>query len=96
MVFGSPLFFLHSGPSIDSALHQRVIAADRKALYATFALDELQTYGRNFTNQYANAWGGALAYLDLFSDSELKSGNRQVVTAHINAENTLTYRIAFR
>ena len=53
-------------------MHQRVIAADRKALYATFTLDELQTHGRNFTNQYANAWGGALAYLDLFPDSELE------------------------
>ena len=31
-----------------------------------------------------------------FSDTDLKSGDRQVVTAHINAENTLTYRIAFR
>ncbi len=30
------------------------------------------------------------------SETDLKSGDRQVVTAHINAENTLTYRIAFR
>ena len=69
---GQTLHLLDSGPPIDSVLHQRVIAADRKALYATFTLDELQTHGRNFTNQYANAWGGALAYLDLFPDSELE------------------------
>ena len=69
---GQTLHLLDSGPAIDSALHQRVIAADRKALYATFTIDELQTHGRNFTNQYANAWGGALAYLDLFPDSELE------------------------
>ena len=31
-----------------------------------------------------------------FSDTDLKSGDRQVVTACIDAENTLTYRIAFR
>lgn len=69
---GQTLHLLDSGPAIDSALHQRVISADRKALYATFTIDELQTHGRNFTNQYANAWGGALAYLDLFPDSELE------------------------
>ena len=69
---GQTLHLLDSGPAIDSTLHERVIAADRKALYATFTIDELQTHGRNFTNQYANAWGGALAYLDLFSDAELE------------------------
>ena len=31
-----------------------------------------------------------------FSDTDLKSGDRQVVMACIDAENTLTYRIAFR
>ncbi len=69
---GQTLHLLDSGPDIDLTLHERVIAADRKALYATFTIDELQTHGRNFTNQYANAWGGALAYLDLFSDAELE------------------------
>lgn len=69
---GQTLLLLDSGPPIDPTLHQRVIAADRKALDATFTIDELQTHGRNFTNQYANAWGGALAYLDLFPDSELE------------------------
>ena len=69
---GQTLHLLNKGPAINLALHQRVIDADRKALYATFTLDELQTHGRNFTNQYANAWGGALAYLDLFPDAELE------------------------
>ena len=69
---GQTLHLLNRGPAINLALHQRVIDADRKALYATFTLDELQTHGRNFTNQYTNAWGGALAYLDLFPDGELE------------------------
>jgi hypothetical protein len=69
---GQSLHLLQNGPPIDPDLHQRVIAADRKALQATFTIEELQSHGRNFTNQYANAWGGALAYLDLFPDPEIE------------------------
>ena len=69
---GQTLHLLHGGPPIDPDLHQRVIKADRKALYATFTDEKFQQHGRNLTNQYANAWGGALAYLDLFPDSEIE------------------------
>lgn len=70
---GQGLQLLHKNPTIDPDLHKRVIETDHKALYAVFTIEELQTHGKSFTNQYANAWGGALAYLNLYPDPEIES-----------------------
>ena len=70
---GQGLQLLHENPTIDPDLHKRVIETDRKALHAVFTDPSFQDHGKNFTNQYANAWGGALAYLHLYPDSEIES-----------------------
>ncbi len=44
----------------------------RKALYIGFTHDKLWEHGRNYTNQYANLWGGALLYLDVWPDTEIR------------------------
>lgn len=70
---GQGLQLLHKNPTIDAQLYKRVIETDRKALQAVFTDDAFQKHGQSFTNQYANAWGGALAYLNLYPDSEIES-----------------------
>jgi hypothetical protein len=70
---GQGLQLLHNNPTLDPNLHKRIIETDRKAIYATFTDEAFQQHGRSFTNQYANAWGGALAYLNLYPDSEIES-----------------------
>ncbi|MFT5367156.1 MAG: hypothetical protein ACI8V2_002114 [Candidatus Latescibacterota bacterium] len=70
---GQGLQLLHNNPTIDPDLHKRAIETVRKALYATFTDEAFQTHGKSFTNQYANAWGGALAYLNLYPDPEIES-----------------------
>jgi len=74
---GQTLTLLKDGPPIDPTLHQRVIDADRSAIKAVFTIDTLQEHGRSFTNQYANVWGGALAYLHLYPDAEIDALLRQ-------------------
>jgi len=78
---GEVLRLLHNGPPIDSVIHRRAIAADRKALMATFTRPDMQEHGRFYTNQFSNAFAGALAYLDLYPDSELSTALHQQVTA---------------
>lgn len=70
---GQGLQLLHENPTIDPDLHKRVIETDRKALHTVFTDEAFQTHGKSFTNQYANAWGGALAYLNLYPNSEIES-----------------------
>lgn len=70
---GQGLQLLHNNPTIDPDLHKRVVGTDRKAIYATFTDEAFQNHGKNVTNQYANVWGGALAYLNLYPDSEIEA-----------------------
>ena len=54
---------------IDPALHQRVIAADRKAIMVVLTRDDLfWDHAKRFTNQYTNVFAGAAAYLTLFPE----------------------------
>ena len=68
---GESLRLLRDGPPIDSAIHRRAIDADRKALMAVLTLPDMQEHGSASTNQFSNAFAGALAYLDLYPDAEL-------------------------
>jgi len=70
---GETLRLLHGDATLDSALMQRVRQADRKALWAVFTNDDLYRHGKSYTNQYTNAWAGALAFLDLYPDAELET-----------------------
>ena len=70
---GETLELLETGPPIDPELHQKVRLANRRALMAVFTMDELYDHGRRFSNQYGNAFTGALAHLHMNpDDSELR------------------------
>lgn len=60
---GRALYLLEEGPEIDKRILERTRQALRKALHISFTDAKLWEHGRNFTNQYANLWGGALMYL---------------------------------
>ena len=70
---GETLRLLKSGPAIDTAILQNTIAADRKTIMAVLTREELYESGKNFSNQFTNVWAGALAYLSLYRDAEIKS-----------------------
>lgn len=78
---GEALRLLRDGPPIDSAIHRRAIVADRKALMAVFTRADMQEHGRVYTNQFSNAFAGALAYLDLYPDAELSAKLREQLAA---------------
>lgn len=76
---GESLRLLKTGPPIDSGIYRRAVAADRKALMATFTRADMQEHGRVYTNQFSNAFAGGLAYLDLFPDAELSTNLHEQV-----------------
>jgi hypothetical protein len=76
---GEALRLLKNGPPIDSALHRRAIEADRKAIMAVFTRSDLAEHGRSYTNQFSNAFAGALAYLALYPDPAMERALRDQV-----------------
>jgi hypothetical protein len=68
---GRALWLLDKGPGINKDVFERSRLALRKALYIGFTHEGLWEHGRNYTNQYANLWGGALLYLDVWPDKEI-------------------------
>lgn len=56
------------GPTIDPELHQRTIAAARRAIEALLTHPSLIAHGKRFSNQYTGFWGGALAFLSVHED----------------------------
>jgi hypothetical protein len=70
---GEALRLLKAGPAIDPVILQNAISADRKAIMAVLTMEDLYDHGKNYSNQYTNVWAGALAYLSLFSDAEIRS-----------------------
>jgi hypothetical protein len=68
---GQTLTLLHDGPPIDSKLRDRVIKADRKAVRIVLTDPGLLAHGKDYTNQFTNAFAGGLAYLDLYPDAEI-------------------------
>jgi hypothetical protein len=69
---GRALTLLEQGPPIDQNILSRTQEAMRKALYVGFTNEDLWEHGRNFTNQFANLWGGAAMYLKNHPDKELE------------------------
>ncbi|HKK63395.1 MAG TPA: hypothetical protein VJ951_12595, partial [Bacteroidales bacterium] len=61
------------GPQIDEAVFEQAKASLRKAIYVGFTHEGLWEHGRNYTNQFANLWGGALSYLDIWPDEEIEA-----------------------
>ena len=70
---GETLQMLQEGPPIDPVIHEQVKEANRKALMVVFTSESLYDHGRRFSNQYGNAFTGALAHLDMNpDDTELR------------------------
>jgi hypothetical protein len=71
---GKTLEMLQNGPPIDTVVHAQAKQANRKALMATFTMESLYNTGKRFSNQYGNAFTGALAHLAMNpDDSELRN-----------------------
>jgi hypothetical protein len=69
---GRALQLLNSEQNIDAEVYNRAVEAWRKALFIGFTDQGLWEHGRNYTNQFANLWGGALMYLDIYPDTEIE------------------------
>ena len=70
---GRTLEMLQDGPPIDPVIHEHVKESNRKALMVVFTSESLYDHGRRFSNQYGNAFTGALAHLDMNpDDTELR------------------------
>lgn len=74
---GQTLMLLADGPPIDETLHRRVIAAQRRSLMHVFTYEPFYEHGKSVSNQFGNAWAGALAYLSLFDDPEIEQHMRR-------------------
>ncbi|HSH20791.1 MAG TPA: hypothetical protein VLA03_10075 [Draconibacterium sp.] len=61
------------GPQIDKDIFEQARVSLRKAIYIGFTHEGLWEHGRNYTNQFANLWGGALAYLDVWPDEGIEN-----------------------
>lgn len=72
MFMGGTLELLATGPPIDRRLHDRVVAAHKKAIYAMLMDERLFDHGRSFSNQYSCLWGGMLAHLGLYPNREFE------------------------
>ena len=70
---GGTLTLLKNGPPIDKSLLDRVAKADRKAIHLVLTDPVFYQHGKNFTNQFTNAWAGGLAYLALYPDAQLRA-----------------------
>ncbi|NND09026.1 MAG: hypothetical protein HKN87_21855 [Saprospiraceae bacterium] len=70
---GRALWLLHKGPKIDPDIYEKSRAALRKAIYIGLTHEGLWKHGRSYTNQYANLWGGALAYLSIWPNAEISA-----------------------
>ncbi len=70
---GRALWLLEKqGPQIDAAIFEQARVSLRKAIYIGFTDEGLWEHGKRYSNQYANLWGGALAYLDAWPDDEIE------------------------
>jgi hypothetical protein len=70
---GETLRLLHRGPPIDASTLERTRRAQRAAIAAVLTREDFFGHGSRFSNQYGNVWGGALTWLDLFDDEEIRT-----------------------
>lgn len=68
---GASLAILSKGPTIDKSCIQRLKTADRKAIMFVLNDEAFFEWGKQFTNQYTNAWAGAFAYMSMYPDQEM-------------------------
>jgi hypothetical protein len=76
-VLGETMGLLHEsevvgGPAIDSGVRDRAIATTRKAIQVCLDHPDLLKHAKTFSNQYTGFWGGAMAFLTAYPDSDLE------------------------
>ncbi|HKJ78078.1 MAG TPA: hypothetical protein VKA10_01030, partial [Prolixibacteraceae bacterium] len=70
---GRALWLLEKqGPQIHKDIFEQARVSLRKAIYIGLTHEGLWEHGKNYTNQFANLWGGALSYLDVRPDEEIE------------------------
>lgn len=67
------------GPTVDAAILQRTMSAQRKAIMALLTLDYSLKWGREYSNQFSGVYQSALSYLKLRPDAEMKTALDQAV-----------------
>ncbi len=85
MFMGETLRLLHGGPPIDRGIHDRVIAAHKRAIHALLTDQALFDAGKRCSNQYSGLWGGMLAHLALYPDPKLDALMRKRVVQSVQA-----------
>ena len=70
---GESLHWLENGPAIDKQILQRVVDADRKTIHHVLTDSAFYAHGVHYSNQFSNVWAGALAFLHLHPDEEIRS-----------------------
>ena len=70
---GETVVLLKDGPPIDPHLLQRLRQSLRKAIMQVFQNEKMWGRGLKVSNQYQNAFAGALAYLQVYADDEMET-----------------------
>nr|MCU0248120.1 hypothetical protein [Bryobacter sp.] len=68
---GEALRLLKTGPPIDKAIHERALAACRKAIAIVLDDGAFWKHGVSYSNQYTNVFAGAPAYFEARPDAQL-------------------------
>ena len=63
---------IKNGPEFDKNLLQRMIDANRKAIYVVLTDKALIHHGWSYSNQFTNIWAGGLAHIAMFPDTEIE------------------------
>jgi hypothetical protein len=63
---------LAGGPVIDENLRQRLISTMRVLIKTCLGFLSFKVSATRFSNQYTGSWGGILAYLSAYDDSEIR------------------------
>lgn len=69
---GETLHYLRQGPAVNEDLLRQVAQAQRKAVLAVLYNADFYEQGKRAASSYSGVWAGALAYLALFPDQEIR------------------------
>ncbi|MCW5966708.1 MAG: hypothetical protein KIT83_21900 [Bryobacterales bacterium] len=70
---GETLHYIKEGPPINEDLLRQVAQAQRKAIFAVLYGAEFYEQGKRSSSEYSGVWAGALSYLALYPDQEIRS-----------------------
>lgn len=74
------------GPTIDSAILERTMLAQRKAIMSLLTVEDSIRWGREYSNQFSGVYQAALSYMKLRPDAEmqkaLEAATKRAVVEH--------------